>query len=535
VIVLADRDAPGLKHARHVHQQLQAVAASVTLAQPSVGKDITDHLAAGIPLDDIEILGPEIPEPATERVPRAPEAVFDPTGEEPISPASGGPVDERKARIRITKASSFKIAAVQWVWEGRMPLGELCLIAGREGVGKSTFLAWLASAVTNGNLPGVYHGQPRAVLYSATEDAWSYTIAPRMKAAGADLDMVYRIDVIEDDGPAGLNLPRDSRYLPEIAEETKAAMLMCDPILSLVDGRINPNQGRELRTALEPLKHAAEQAGLAIPALVHFNKTKDVDVLSMMAGSRAWAEVARAALAIAEDQTADEYTCVVSQGKNNLGFKNLPNLTYTIDDVVLQTTVGDNQPGPDAHIGRLRWTGETEIGAEEILQRKPVRPTDDGPGRSTSDLVMDVLDEAGRAMNPTEIMRGLEQIGAQANYNTVKQRIHHLAKTGRIERVGTGLYKSARNPTQTVPETPSNAQGLARATPSHTVTRNPPKSEGVERVTGGVDVTRVTVTAVGADLVTDGVTRACAICFGPMIVVHPGQTTHPGCGWDTRG
>jgi energy-coupling factor transporter ATP-binding protein EcfA2 len=438
VIVVTDLDKAtqshpnghGQDHSQQVCRQLLPIANSVTLVAPAAGKDTTDHLTAGLELDAMVMLGIEAAATPNGAGGSHTGPVVDPPEEAPVSPA-GSPLDDRRNRIRLTPASAFKIRAVQWVWDQRMPLGELCLIAGREGVGKSTFLAWLAAAVTNGNLPGIYHGEPRALLYAANEDAWSYTIAPRMAAAGANLEMIYRIDVMEDDGPAGLSLPRDCRYLPEIATEVNAAMLMCDPILSLIDERINTNRGQELRRALEPLKTAAEQAGLAVPALVHFNKTTDVDVLSMLSGSRAWAEVARAVIAIAQDRTADEYSCVVSQAKNNLGRSDLPSLIYTIDDVALET-----EEGPDAHVGRIRWTGESDDDAESILRRRtPSTERPENVGDSTNHI-LDWIEEQGHGVTTRQVGDAFPQL----QYGNVKAILSRCASRGLLYKPGHGLY-----------------------------------------------------------------------------------------------
>ena len=206
-------------------------------------------------------------------------------------------------KLTLTPASSFRPARVKWGWVGRMPVGELTLIPGREGIGKSLLLAWLAAGITRGKLPGEFEGTPRAVLYAANEDSWSYTITPRLLAAGADLDMVYRVTVHKPDmeSDARLSLPIDCALIPDAAREVKAAALMLDPIVSLVDEKLSVNQSAELRRALEPLRDAAEKAGIIVPALVHFNKAVDIDVLSKIPGARAWAEVARAAFALAAD------------------------------------------------------------------------------------------------------------------------------------------------------------------------------------------------------------------------------------------
>jgi hypothetical protein len=52
VIIIADADEPGRKHAESVARHLRAVAKSVTIGKPREGKDAYDHLAAGHWLQD---------------------------------------------------------------------------------------------------------------------------------------------------------------------------------------------------------------------------------------------------------------------------------------------------------------------------------------------------------------------------------------------------------------------------------------------------------------------------------------------------
>ena len=77
--------------------------------------------------------------------------------------------------------------AVRWLWEDKIPLGEITLLAGREGLGKSTIAYTLAAWITQGTMKGWFKGEPRDVIVIATEDSWEHTITPRLMAAGADL------------------------------------------------------------------------------------------------------------------------------------------------------------------------------------------------------------------------------------------------------------------------------------------------------------------------------------------------------------
>ena len=76
-----------------------------------------------------------------------------------------------------------------------VPAGAITIAAGREASAKSLYTDWMAAMVTRGTLPGCWQGTPRAVIILASEDSFEYTIKPRLMAAGADLDLVYRLEV----------------------------------------------------------------------------------------------------------------------------------------------------------------------------------------------------------------------------------------------------------------------------------------------------------------------------------------------------
>jgi hypothetical protein len=219
----------------------------------------------------------------------------------------------------------------------------------------------------------VCHGAPRSVIYAATEDSWERTIAGRLLVAGADLDRVYRVEVEQVGTTVALSLPRDCAALAEQITTHDVALLILDPLIPAVDSRINVNQ-EELRGALEPLAALADHTGTAIFGLAHFNKATGTDALSRITGSRAFAAVARAALAFARDPHTDDGSCVLSQVKNNLERRDIPSLRYTIESIAVPTPEG---PG---NWGRLHLIGETDTHVEALLN-----DTDTGQDRTERD------------------------------------------------------------------------------------------------------------------------------------------------------
>lgn len=275
--------------------------------------------------------------------------------------------DSPSRRLMVTPASQIKPKPVLWGWQDRLPAAHLSLIPGREGIGKSLFLIWMAARLTRGMLPGCYHGRPRAVFYCATEDSWQHTIVPRLIAAGADLDRVFRVDVESVEASDGastvveLTLPRDCELLGAEAKRLEVAMIALDPLMSVIDRHVDTHNDRELRTVLEPVGRLASVTGCMIVGLAHFNKSGNDDPLNLVTGSRAFTAFGRAVIAIARDPDSEDGQCIISQVKNNLGRLNLPNLTYVIEPVTIGTDDGD------CETATLLFTGESQKSVRDIL------------------------------------------------------------------------------------------------------------------------------------------------------------------------
>ncbi|GAA1837082.1 AAA family ATPase [Actinomadura chokoriensis] len=267
-------------------------------------------------------------------------------------------------RIRLTPASQIEPRPVIWAWEdgghGRIPAGSLVSAAGREGTGKSSFGIWLASEITRGTLPGSLYGQPRQVVYVAVEDSWSYTLVPRLIAAGADLDRVYRAEAVVDaDETTTLSLPHDLAELEAVIIRHGVGLVVLDPLMSTIGGTIDTHREREVRKALDPLSRLADRTGAVVLGIAHFNKGAGTDASSLITGSGAFKNVPRAILGFACDP--EDGTRVMTQTKNSLGLGDLPSLAYRIISAKVETAEGA------AEVGRFAFDGESERSVAQIL------------------------------------------------------------------------------------------------------------------------------------------------------------------------
>lgn len=347
--------------------------------------------------------------------------VHEPPPLETVNTADAATVGTR--RVKLTPAAGIRLRPTYWLWDERMPQGALTIAPGREGIGKSLFCAWLAARITLGELTGVHHGTPKSVIYAATEDSWERTLAGRLIVAGADMNRVYRVEVEHVAGHTlPLSLPRDCDELAAEITAHDVALLIVDPLISAVDSKINPNQDADLRGALEPLAKLADDTGCSIFGLAHFNKASGTDVLSRITGSRAFAAVARAAVAFARDTGADDGSCVISQAKNNLGRLDLPSLRYLVDSVELHT-----EEGP-AQWGRLRMIGETDTHVNDLLDDTNGGTDDRDEREQAKQWITDYLADQGGSAPSNEVYNAGAKFGGYS-----RDQLKRAKKDARID------------------------------------------------------------------------------------------------------
>jgi hypothetical protein len=272
------------------------------------------------------------------------------------------------------------------------------LVAGREGVGKSTVVAKLVAQITTGTLPGEYFGNPKHVIICATEDSWRQTINPRLVAAGADLTKVFRVDAYTVEGFDGtLQLPEDIERVREIVAEYDVVLIALDPLMTTLSTKLDSHKDAEVRRGLEPLSRLAHTANLAVIGLIHENKSTASDLLSRIMGSRAFSAVVRAVLYCARRNDEDEDTgpdefgerpepqFVLGQAKSNLG-RMIPHaIRYHIEGA---------QVGYDDCKGKAIWSSRIVWGATE--------------GQSVQDIVRE-QESVKRDATKTEVKNWLRE------------------------------------------------------------------------------------------------------------------------------
>lgn len=287
--------------------------------------------------------------------------------------------------VRVTRASDIVARPVEWLWQGRVPLGMLTLWAGEPKQGKSFVSLALAAAVSRGAaMPGSSPpAGPASVILMSAEDDSSRTILPRLIAAGADRSRIYTFDsVLTEDGAEALpTLAHDMAHLADVAERLgDCRLIVIDPVSAYLGG-VDDHRNAELRGVLSPLKAVAERLNLSVVLLSHLSKGGTGSARNRVIGSVAYVGACRSnALFVRDTQDEAGRRILLLDNGGNLA-PPAPTLAYVIRD--------------DGDGARVEWSPDpVEITAEQALAAQQAAyqaATDSSQRREAEEWLKDTL------------------------------------------------------------------------------------------------------------------------------------------------
>ena len=257
VVVIADRDEEGHGHASRVVKALDGVAASVEVREAVVGKDASDHLAAGKTVDEFEPVGIE-------------PVVFDFSQAVPddVPPDGDAPLDPDVAALIVDMGEAVKQAhePIAYVIDRMAALGVLTEIIGRHSSLKSWLCMLLAAGAHQGKSKVAGFDLAHApALYVDAENGWR-VMGRRFKAAG-----IPEGGLVMADG-AALDLPRRLDLLERLIVQTGAKLIVLDSLRRLAPN-VREKDSDDMAPLVGALGELARRLDVAI-VLIHHRSSK---------------------------------------------------------------------------------------------------------------------------------------------------------------------------------------------------------------------------------------------------------------------
>ncbi|GGD58637.1 AAA family ATPase [Pseudoxanthomonas indica] len=228
----------------------------------------------------------------------------------------------REVRVEMVRTDLVVPVAISWVWRDFLAGGELHLLAGAPGSGKTTLAMEVAAVVSRGGTwPDNTVAPAGKVLIWTGEDGLEHTLIPRLIAADADRSNVHVIQRVATDERSRVFDPAlDLPLLEEAMHRMgNVRVVILDPIVSAVSGDSHKNT--EVRRNLQPVVDLAQHTGACVLGISHFSKgTAGRDAVERVTGSLAFAAVARVVLVTVSGRgDADERPRALIRAKSNLG------------------------------------------------------------------------------------------------------------------------------------------------------------------------------------------------------------------------
>ena len=175
---------------------------------------------------------------------------------------------DNKPELKLINMADVEATEVEWLWYPYIPYGKVTIIQGDPGEGKTTLVLNLAAILSRGDkLPETNKdSDPINIIYQTAEDGLSDTIKPRLMAAKAE----HKYFTIIDETECRLSLT-DHR-LEDAIKETKARLVILDPIQAYIGASVDMNRPNEIRDLMTHLKLVAEKCNCAIVLIGHLNK-----------------------------------------------------------------------------------------------------------------------------------------------------------------------------------------------------------------------------------------------------------------------
>jgi putative DNA primase/helicase len=301
-----------------------------------------------------------------------------------IEPLANGAESGRQSLLVV--ADQIKIEAVDWIWKGWLAARKFHILGGAPGTGKTTIALKVASTISTGNHwpDGSLAPKGKVVIWSG-EDGIEDTLAPRLKAAGADLSNILFVGEVPD---------RESRrsfdpgtdmavLLDELEMHKDLRLLILDPVVTTVTG--NSNQNAEVRRALQPLVGLANRTGCSVLGITHLSKgTIGRNPVERINGSLAFGALARIVwVAAKSDSNESQEDRILCRAKSNIG-EDSGGFTYE-----LITTEVPGAPGIEASV--VNWIAPVEGQARDLLTAREGDSSEAGALRDAMSFLAGLL------------------------------------------------------------------------------------------------------------------------------------------------
>mgnify|MGYP004460238707 FL=1 len=241
-------------------------------------------------------------------------------------------IEDKKDSLLLS-LDSVEEKEIEWLVPEYLPRGQICIMAGDGGSGKTTIWCSLAAAISSGTkvfferTPEEFvEKKPQKVLFFSSEDSIEYVLKARLRKAGANLSNIFSVNLKNEKFS---EIKFNSQLLRDLIEQVQPALVIFDPVQSFIPDGANMAKRNEMRSCLNHLIGIGEQYGTTSLIVVHTNKRTGAFGRKRISDSSDIWDIARSALVVGN--VSGSNLRYMSQEKSNYG-ELAQTALFSIDD-----------------------------------------------------------------------------------------------------------------------------------------------------------------------------------------------------------
>lgn len=223
--------------------------------------------------------------------------------------------------LEAPTVDEFDEEEVEWIIPGWLPRGQITMLCGTGGTGKTSLwvslIASLSSgerSIFNGTDPYVVKRESMKILFFSAEDTVENVIKKKLRAAGANMKNIRTVSLTSKNFE---KIHFGSKYLEGLFRKYRPDLCVFDPIQNFVGSRIKMSDRNAIRQNMRTLIEWGSLYGTASLVVMHTNKLSNVWGRQRMADSADLWDIARCVWMVGDaDSGGMKY---LSHEKSNYG------------------------------------------------------------------------------------------------------------------------------------------------------------------------------------------------------------------------
>ena len=222
--------------------------------------------------------------------------------------------------LDIPTVEDFEEQDVEWLIKDYLPKGQITLICGTGGTGKTSVWVSLLSSISSGDntlfdgYNTTEHGTGKKVMFFSAEDTVENVIKKKLRQQGANMRNIHTVSLSDERFD---KIKFGSKFLGSLIAKYQPALCIFDPLQAFVDGKIKMSDRNAMRQTMRSLIEWGDKYGTTFLIVMHTNKQLNVWGRNRMADSADLWDIARCVWMVGD--TTEDGVKYLSHEKSNYG------------------------------------------------------------------------------------------------------------------------------------------------------------------------------------------------------------------------